>query len=67
LPTFEPLCDALARVIEEAGGLIAVRLITVCAAPAMLNSGVGIFRISPLSPSFSKPRAFYRGTALRGV
>jgi hypothetical protein len=41
LPTFEPLRDALAAVIEDAGGLIAVRLITVGDAPAMLTSEVG--------------------------
>jgi hypothetical protein len=49
LPTFEPLRDALATVIEEAGGLIAVRLITVFEAPAMLTSDVGGRDLADLS------------------
>lgn len=49
LSTFEPLRDALATVIEEAGGLVAVRLIAVTEAPAMLTAGISDRDLADLS------------------
>jgi hypothetical protein len=47
--TFEPLHDALAAVIEEAGGLVAARLIAVAEAPAMLTADIGERDLADLS------------------